>query len=222
MARILCVDDDEAIRTVLRENLEETYEIIETGDATEALALALQRKPDAILLDLMMPGYTGFELCQTLSSISAVQLIPVVIISAYPAAEYKDFCLNLGAKEYFEKPVDFVLLRARLAEILKKKQPERRAEIRAPLRVILKLKGTDTSGRAFEFLTVTQDLSASGFRCSCPPLLGKGAIVDVFLSGGGSERTVGQARVVRAELPNTPWQQYGFRFVEKPREWVLR
>ncbi len=222
MLRILCVDDDEAMRELLRDQLGDTYEIIETGDATEALALALQRKPDAILLDLMMPGYTGFELCQTLSSISAVRLIPIVVISSYPAAEYKDFCLNLGAIDYLQKPVDFNQLRARVAEVLKKKQAERRSEVRARLRVILKLKGTDTSGKAFEFLTVTEDVSASGFLCGCPALLERDAIMEVFLMGGGVERQVGRARVVRVEWPSTPGQRYGFHFIGKPRDWILR
>ena len=182
MSRILIVEDELAMRNLLRERLVDSYEVIDTGDPTEALALALQHKPDCILLDLMMPKFTGFELCQTLSSLSATRLVPIFIISGNPAAEYKTFCLNLGAREYFEKPVDFNQLKRRLADVLKEKQAEQRSEIRARLRVILKLKGTDTSAKAFELLTVTEDVSASGFLCGCHALLEGGAIVEVFLS----------------------------------------
>jgi DNA-binding response OmpR family regulator len=220
--KLLIVEDEQAMRDLLRQRLEDNYEVIETGDASEALALTLQHKPDCVLLDLMMPKFTGFELCQTLSSISLTRLIPIIIITAYPAAEYKDYCLNLGAKEYFEKPVDFTQLRARLVEVVRKRQPERRTEVRARLKVILKLKGTDRQGRAFELLTMTEDISATGFVCGCKEVLERDSIVEVFLIGGGIDRQAGRARVIRVEWPNTPGQRYGFRFVEKPTQWLLR
>jgi len=169
MPRILCVDDDEQIRTLLRERLEDAHEIVEAGDASEALALALQSKPDCILLDLMMPGYTGFELCQTLSSIRALRSTPIVIISAYPAAEYKEFCVNLGAMEYLEKPIDFHRLKPCLAEVVKKKQPERRREVRARLGLMVKLKGTDGKGEAFELLTIPKTSAGAGSCAAVTP-----------------------------------------------------
>src|SRR5579862_4348048 len=63
--KLLVVDDDESIRGLLRTRLSDSYQIVETGDPEQALALALEHKPDAILLDLMMPGFSGFELCQS-------------------------------------------------------------------------------------------------------------------------------------------------------------
>lgn len=222
MAKLLIVEDEKAMRDLLRQRLEDNYEIIETGDASEALALTLQHKPDCVLLDLMIPKFTGFELCQTLSSFSFTRLIPIIVITSYPAAEYKDYCLSLGAKEYFEKPVDFALLRARLVEVVGKTQLERRTEVRARLKVILKLKGTDTKGGAFESLTMTEDISASGFVCGCANVLERDSIVEVFLTSGGIDRQAGRARVIRVGWPNTPGQLYGFRFIEKPTQWLLR
>ena len=67
MNKLLIIDDDESVRKVLRFRLKDSYEITDTGSPEEALALALQTKPDAILLDLMMPKYSGFEVCRTLS-----------------------------------------------------------------------------------------------------------------------------------------------------------
>src|SRR4029077_19919141 len=118
MDRLLIVDDEEAIRRLLRINFADTYEIIDTGNPDEALALAMQSKPNAILLDLRMPNYSGFELCRIFKSMSSTQLIPLIIISGEGGATTKLFCKELGATAYFEKPVDFDALRAGLAEVL--------------------------------------------------------------------------------------------------------
>ena len=64
--RLLIVDDDEAIRRLFRLNLAEDYEIIDTDDPEQALALAMEHKPDAILLDMHMPKFSGFDLCRTI------------------------------------------------------------------------------------------------------------------------------------------------------------
>ena len=220
-ARILIVDDDDAFRNLVRHRLEDAYEIIDTGRAEEALALALEHKPVAILLDLTMPELSGFELCQTLASLSYTRSIPIFVISGAPAAKYKVFCQSLGAIEYLEKPVDFSELRARLDVARKTKQPERRAEVLVRLRVILKLVGTDVHGKKFELLTTTDSASASGFLCTCTAVLRKDSIVEVFLVTG-EERSVGRARAVSAEWRDTPLPRYGFRFLEKPGQWVLQ
>ena len=65
MRRLLIVDDDEAIRRLFRLNLADDYEIIDTEDPEQALALAMEHKPDAILLDMHMPKMSGFDLCRT-------------------------------------------------------------------------------------------------------------------------------------------------------------
>src|SRR6202171_5724497 len=146
MARILIVDDDEAIRRLLRLNLADLYEVFDTGKPEEALALALEHKPDAVLLDLRMPGYSGFELCKTLTSFSATQLIPVFVISGEGGAKTKEFCRELGAAAYFEKPVNFESLRETLAQALGTRRLERRNESRVRLRGTFKLRETDPHG----------------------------------------------------------------------------
>lgn len=221
MPKILIVDDDEQMRKVLRFRLKNSYEIIDTGSPEEALALALQQRPDAILLDLMMPKYSGFEVCQTLSSMSFTQLIPIFIVSGESAERYKGFCENLGAKGYFQKPVDFGALERRLAEVLDRKRADRRSEVRVKLRVLLKLKGTSAKGEPFEVLTATDNVSAHGFLCSCSASVKKDEVVDVFLMAAGHQ-TVGKARVARVEWPDTPGQRCGFQFLQDPVDWVLR
>src|SRR5271167_1980632 len=144
MGKILVVDDDEAMRRLIRLNLATAHEVVDTGEPEHALALALEFKPDAILLDLRMPKYSGFELCQTFTSFSSTQLIPVFVISGEAGSKTKDFCRDLGVAAYFEKPVDFDELRTRIDEFLGSRRKERRGEVRVRLRVPLKLKGANT------------------------------------------------------------------------------
>jgi CheY-like chemotaxis protein len=221
MPRILIVDDDQSVRRLLRFRLKDSYEILESGSAEEALALALQYKPDAILLDLMMPRFSGLEVCQTLASMSFTQLIPVFIISGESAGRYKDFSENIGARGYFQKPIDFEALQRCLAEVLKGNRSERRDEPRVRLRAILTIRGTTPRGEPFELLVATENVSPHGFFCSCTTSILPGAIVDVFLTSAG-QPFCGRARVARVDQPGTPVQGYGFRFVSDPVDWLLR
>jgi DNA-binding response OmpR family regulator len=212
--KILIVDDDKAARDLLRACLSEAYEVIDTEDPEQALGLALEHKPDAILLDLMMPKFSGFELCQSFRSLSYTSMIPIFVITGESDAKYKDHCANLGAVAYFEKPLELEQLKRRLAAELQSKRSEHRAHVRVRMRLALRLRGTDASGKAFEEMTTTENVSADGFMCNCMSSLVKDAIVEVILSSGG-EHYVGRARVVRKESSGTPWQRYGFQFREK-------
>jgi len=89
---LLIIDDDESLRKVMAFRLKNSYKIIDSGSPEEALALALQHKPDAILLDLMMPKYSGIEVCQTLSSLSFTSHIPILIVSGESSEHYKSIC----------------------------------------------------------------------------------------------------------------------------------
>src|ERR1700733_7108044 len=185
MPKLLIVDDDEAVRGLLRMRLSGSYQIVETGDPEQALGLALENKPDAILLDLMMPGFSGFELCQSFHSLSYTSRIPIFVITGEAGTKYKEHCESLGAKGYFHKPVDFEALRAALEAELKDKQPERRAHKRVRMRVVVKLRGTDSDGKPFEESTTTENISAGGFLCNCMATLLKDTAVEVFLAMGG-------------------------------------
>ncbi|HET6142884.1 MAG TPA: response regulator [Candidatus Acidoferrales bacterium] len=221
MQRILIIDDDEAMRDLLRDRLEDTYQIIDTGDPEQAIALALQHKPDAVLLDLMMMTFSGFEVCQTLSTLSLTQRFPIFVISGEMAAKYKTFCQNLGASDYFEKPVDFGLLRSKLCATLKLSRVERRKEVRIRLNVALKLRGRDKNGRQLEVLATTENVSTGGFLCGCEAIFEINSILDVFLCCDG-EHYAGSARTVRQDPGNDSHSRYAFQFVQKPIVWVLK
>jgi DNA-binding response OmpR family regulator len=221
MEKLLIVDDEEAMRRLLRLNLADSYEIVDTGDPEQALALAMQNKPSAILLDLRMPRCSGFELCRTFTSMTSTQLIPVFVVSGEAGSTTKALCKELGATGYFQKPIDFDSLRATLSKAIQARRPERRREVRVRLRVMLKLKGTDLNGKPFEERTATENVSPSGFLCGCIAKLKIDSLVDVYLLTGG-EQFVGKARVVRSEAEDTPYPRYAFRIVEKAGDWVLQ
>jgi CheY-like chemotaxis protein len=221
MPKLLVVDDDEALRRLMRLELSGNYEIIDSGEPDQGLALALESKPDAILLDLRMPKYSGYDLLQTFTSFSRTQAVPVIIVSGEGDGQSKEFCKRLGAVEYFEKPIDFEALRSCLHRVVTARPHIARSEVRVRLRVPLRLRGTDVHGQAFDEPATTEDVSLNGFLCTCAAELATDAVVEVYLATGGAAQ-VGKARIVRASSSNTSPRQYGCRFVEKTGTWVLQ
>jgi len=221
MKRMLLVEDDDAMRKLIRQRMGDSYDIVETGDPTEALGLALEAKPDFVILDLMMPRFSGLELCQTLSSVSNTQQIPIFVISGRAAVDHRENCLNLGAKDFFEKPIDFDRLKKSVDVALTQPTKERRSEPRIRLKVILKLIGTGKNGKQFELLTATDDVSVGGFLARCIVPVEAGAVVEVFLVNRDGESPVGKAEVRHVQWPGLAWQTCGFRFVYKSGAWIL-
>jgi DNA-binding response OmpR family regulator len=219
--KILIVDDDDAIRNLHSLRLSDAFEPVMTGDPEEALALALEHKPAAILLDLMMPKLSGFELCQTLHNLSYTSLIPIFMITGESSEKYKQHCESLGAKAYFEKPVNYAALKAALTAEVGSGRAERRAHVRLNMRVVIKLRGKDQAGKEVEISTVTENVSPAGFLASCSLTLKQGDSFDVFVVASG-ERFAGRARAVRIESRGAPWQRYGFQFSETTNDWILR
>jgi DNA-binding response OmpR family regulator len=220
MEKLLVVDDDEAIRRLIRLELCESYDVIDSGEPEQALALALEVKPDAILLDLRMPNYSGYELLQTFTAFSHTQKIPILIVSGEGGAQTKAQCKQLGAYAYFEKPIDFDALRASLAHVTKGRRFVPRTEVRVRLRVPLILKHTDGHGKKFEQETVTENVSLSGFLCTCAAELPTGCLVEVFLKNPGPVY-VGKAKTVHSDTKALALRHYGFRFMEKTGPCVL-
>lgn len=220
MPRVLVIDDDHSMRKLLRWRLEPSYEIVETSDPEEGIVLALQQKPDAILLDLMMPRYSGFEVCQTLSSMSFTRQIPIFIVSGESSDRYRDFCKNLGARGFFQKPVDVAVLRKELEAVIGGSRDTKRPEARVRFRTLLKLSGFDSKGARLNLTTATENVTASGFLCGYPAEIKEGAVVEVYLATDG-QPFVGKARVARVDWPGTRGQTCDFQFLETPTDWVL-
>jgi CheY-like chemotaxis protein len=221
MGKVLVVDDDEALRRLVRLELSDTYEIIDSGEPEQGLALALENEPDAILLDLRMPNYSGYELLEMFTSFSRTQKIPVIIVSGESGGQTKEHCKQLGAAGYFEKPIDFEALRAGLSQIAKTRRLVPRTEVRVRLRVPLKLRGSDSHGKKFEQAATTENVSLSGFLCVSAGELPTNSIVEVYMTSN-KEEYVGKARIVHSDSKSAPLRHYGCRFIEKSGPWVLQ
>lgn len=220
MKTLLVVDDDDAVRRMIRLNLGDHYEIVDTGEPELALALALEHRPDAILLDLRMPAFNGFQLSQTFRTLCTTQSIPFFVVSGEAGMETKERCMSLGAAGYFEKPVDFDALMSALENVVQKQPTVKRNDVGVNLRVPLKLLGHDCGGQAFEVTASTETASVSGFQCACSAHLDIGSAVQVLLLSGG-EKLAGKARVTRTDHAHKPYSRYSFRFVETTADWVL-
>lgn len=105
MAKILIVDDDMTITQLMKVLLTmDGHQPTTVNDSTQAMDVAAAIHPDLITLDLMMPGLTGFELCELFRQDSRFAHIPILIISARDDPESKDQAIKCGARDYLTKP----------------------------------------------------------------------------------------------------------------------
>jgi CheY-like chemotaxis protein len=221
MGKLLVVDDDAALRRLMRVELGDTYEVVDSAEPEQGLAMALEHQPDAILLDLRMPKYSGYELLQTFTSFGHTQSIPVIIVSGEGSSQTKETCKQLGAAAYFDKPIDFDGLRSCLQQIAKPRHRIAISEVRVPLSVHLKLRGKNFKGDNFDVTAKTVDASVNGFLCTCNADLPIDSIVDVYLVAGGEEH-VGKAKIVDTSSKHAFQRNYRCRFIEQSGPWVLR
>jgi putative two-component system response regulator len=103
---ILIVDDTETNIDILMDTLGEEYDIAVAMDGESALEAVEEDPPDLILLDIMMPGMNGFDVCKQLKDNPETANIPVVFLSALTEAEEKQKGLDLGAVDFITKPFD--------------------------------------------------------------------------------------------------------------------
>lgn len=121
-ARILVVDDIEANVRLLEAKLTaEYYEVMTAHDGPTALSLAASEQPDIILLDVMMPGMDGFQVCRRLKDDQSTRHIPVVLVTALDGRTDRLTGLEAGADEFLTKPIDDVLLLARVRSLTRLK-----------------------------------------------------------------------------------------------------
>lgn len=118
--RILLVDDERAIVESLRYALEkEGYDVLEAGEGGEALELARRASPDLVLLDIMLPGMSGFEICRVLRQESSV---PILMLTARGDEPDRVVGLDLGADDYITKPFSLREVLARVRAALRRAQ----------------------------------------------------------------------------------------------------
>lgn len=121
MARILVVDDEDALLRLVTHNLErEGYETIAAKDGLKAMEILRQVRPDLIILDLMLPGMSGLEICRRLRQ--EHYDVPILMLTARDEEIDKVLGLELGADDYVTKPFGVRELMARVKAILRRRQ----------------------------------------------------------------------------------------------------
>src|SRR4030095_12129449 len=129
-ARILVVEDEEALTTLLRYNLDaEGYEVETVARGDEADTRLKERVPDLVVLDWMLPGLSGIELCRRLRARPDTRQLPIIMLTARGEESERVRGLSTGAADYIVKPFSVPELLARVGALLRRSSPERVADI---------------------------------------------------------------------------------------------
>ncbi len=161
--KILLVEDEKDIIKMLEYNLKkEGFKVIDARDGEDALDMALREQPDIILLDLMLPGMDGLEVCKNLKKEPRTASIPVIMVTAKSQESDKIVGLELGADDYITKPFSPRELIARIKAVLrraneKEKLPEvfQAADLRidfSRIYVSVKDRAVELTAKEFELL----------------------------------------------------------------------
>ncbi|MDP9169596.1 MAG: response regulator [Acidobacteriota bacterium] len=120
---VLVVDDDAGNRDLLRRMLErQGYSVTVAVSGPECLEMLSRRSFDLVLLDVIMPGMSGFDVLSRIRESVELRAVPVIVISALDESSAAIRCIQMGAEDYLPKPFDLVLLKARIGATLEKKR----------------------------------------------------------------------------------------------------
>ena len=128
--KILVIDDEFNIVELLRYNLiSNGYKVIYSLDGKEGLDLAIENKPDCILLDVMLPGMDGFDVCKAMKKNKEIENIPIIMLTAKGDEFDKILGLELGADDYITKPFSIRELLARIKVVLRRNTKDETTDI---------------------------------------------------------------------------------------------
>jgi len=125
--KILLIDDSPFFRGQLKLSLNKEYEVIEAGTGADGLDMVKREKPDLVLLDVIMPDYSGFEICRILRESESNNLMPIIMITSQDAQEDILVGLELGADDYVKKPFNERELLSRIRNIFRRIDRNRNA-----------------------------------------------------------------------------------------------
>jgi two-component system phosphate regulon response regulator PhoB len=151
--RILIVEDEDALTLLLRYNLEaEGYEVETVARGDDADMLLKERIPDLAILDWMLPGLSGIELCRRLRGRADTRQLPIIMLTARGEESERVRGLSTGADDYVVKPFSVPELNARVRALLRRALPERIADVLSfgDLEVDREKKRVSRAGRAVE------------------------------------------------------------------------
>ena len=122
MSKILVIEDDPSALSFITYALEqEGYKVLTAANGVEGLKMAQEEEPDLLVLDVMLPGLDGFELCHRLRNADATADLPILMLSVKARESDRSMGLKVGANEYLTKPRDQAELVACVARLLERK-----------------------------------------------------------------------------------------------------
>lgn len=163
--KILVVDDEEHIAELISYNLASNgYKVIIANNGNDAVKLAVEEKPNLILLDLMIPGKDGYDVCKDIRSNNKIRNTPIIMLTAKSEELDKILGLELGADDYITKPFSVRELLARVKAVLRRfsiSEPERNVLVFGNLiadfdkrEILVNNKKLDLTLKEFELLEI--------------------------------------------------------------------
>jgi len=205
--QILVVDDEPSIVHLCTRILtREGYQVTSANSGEEAIEKAFAQPPDLVLLDVIMSGINGFEVCQRLKAEPATELVPVIILTALPHQKDKIAGLEAGASDFLTKPFDRIELLARVRNLLRIKrltdQLERTESVIFALAEAVEAKDPYTRGHLERMGNLTEQLAqAAGIDAKQSPYIRFGGILHDVGKVGISEA------ILRKPGPLTPQER---------------
>ena len=118
-AKVMVIEDDPSFLRYLSHILErEGYTVISASNGLTGLRKVKEEKPSLLILDVMLPGLDGFEVCHRLHDDAETSTLPVIMLSAKGQDSDKTSALSVGAREFFAKPVDRLVLLNKIKELI--------------------------------------------------------------------------------------------------------
>jgi len=194
-SKILIVDDETDILTLLEYNLDKAgFEVISAKDGPEAIELTRKKKPDLIILDIMLPSMEGTEVCKIIKKDEATGHIPVIMLTAKGEEVDRIVGLELGAEDYITKPFsprEFILRVKAVLKRLHGKQEKVKSIAAGPIFIDINKSQVTVNGKALkltamEFRLIAELAKARGNVLSRNDLLDRVWGADVYVT----DRTV--------------------------------
>ena len=176
---ILLIEDEEDVSDLIRYHLKKSkYRVISAADGLEGLRLASEERPDAVILDVMLPRLNGFEVAKRMKVDPSTASIPLLILSAKGESEHRIKGLELGADDYLAKPFSPKELLLRIKALLRRRQASVAEEVlvvgpftvdRTSLKVTVEGRRLDLTSTEFKLLSLL--IGKEGFIQSREELL---------------------------------------------------